>query len=322
MCIPHPEKKYKRGEDAYFNTDTAIGIFDGVGSWVMENIDAGEYSKGLARYCEQYMHARPASTDAHALLARAVINTRLRGSSTALVALLDRSSNTLNICNVGDSILVVIRDRRVLFQTVEQQHSFNMPFQLQYDLRDDLIAAGLDSVKLRHNDIIIAASDGVWDNFSVADAVDLVNSYNLTASSSSGESDRRSERIQDEMVEKIRKSVFSMKVRKAHSSRNRVYPYEKLHQAVFNIANETCEVAFDINAISPFTEKAEKEGFYSPGGKPDDITVTVGIVRCSKNSYHSSFLADCCRPFIPLDLTISNEGEAEDPGQSRDVGEE
>lgn len=47
-CIPHPEKRQTGGEDAYFVTPKAVGVFDGVGGWASLGINAGLYSARLA----------------------------------------------------------------------------------------------------------------------------------------------------------------------------------------------------------------------------------------------------------------------------------
>lgn len=50
------------------------------------------------------------------------------GSSTALLALL--RGDELRIANVGDCVLLIIREGDLLFRSEEQQHSFNFPVQL------------------------------------------------------------------------------------------------------------------------------------------------------------------------------------------------
>jgi serine/threonine protein phosphatase PrpC len=47
--IPHPEKQWKGGEDAYFAHDNILVVADGVGGWAEFGIDASLYSKKLVQ---------------------------------------------------------------------------------------------------------------------------------------------------------------------------------------------------------------------------------------------------------------------------------
>jgi len=50
--IPHDEKAYKGGEDAYCVTDTLIAMADGVGGWANRGVDPGLFSKQLTKDIE------------------------------------------------------------------------------------------------------------------------------------------------------------------------------------------------------------------------------------------------------------------------------
>jgi len=52
-CIPHYEKRETGGEDAYFMTPKAVGVFDGVGGWASLGINPGLYSSRLAELTQQ-----------------------------------------------------------------------------------------------------------------------------------------------------------------------------------------------------------------------------------------------------------------------------
>jgi hypothetical protein len=65
---------------------------------------------------------------------------------------------------VGDCGTVVIRHGDFLFRTEEQVHSFNFPFQLGTSGLDHPQSAQRFNIKLQHGDIVIMASDGVFDN--------------------------------------------------------------------------------------------------------------------------------------------------------------
>eukprot|EP00918_Siedleckia_nematoides_P086450 GHVU01190235.1.p1 GENE.GHVU01190235.1~~GHVU01190235.1.p1 ORF type:complete len:362 (+),score=85.60 GHVU01190235.1:673-1758(+) len=123
------------------------------------------------------------------------------GSATALLALVDGRSGRMGVCNLGDSGLIVLRrvglgKMQIVFRTREQQHSFNCPFQLmripdhrsppelaklsvmglhrlarvlsrctatRFDAPSS--DAQLSGARLREGDLLLAATDGFFDNF-------------------------------------------------------------------------------------------------------------------------------------------------------------
>lgn len=56
------------------------------------------------------------------------MNTRVQGSSTACVVCV--SGDKLYAANLGDSGFVVVRGKTLVFQSPQQQHQFNFPYQL------------------------------------------------------------------------------------------------------------------------------------------------------------------------------------------------
>jgi protein phosphatase PTC7 len=87
VCIPHPAKADKGGEDAYFIlAKQAIGVADGVGSWGRDGIDPAAYSQALmSRTARALMRGRGKVTCVDAL-GQAQSAVKLPGSSTAIVA--------------------------------------------------------------------------------------------------------------------------------------------------------------------------------------------------------------------------------------------
>jgi len=47
--IPHPEKVYKGGEDAYYASNSLLSVADGVGGWNKKGVDPGIFSKKLMK---------------------------------------------------------------------------------------------------------------------------------------------------------------------------------------------------------------------------------------------------------------------------------
>lgn len=85
---------------------------------------------------------------------------------------------TLEVANLGDSGLRVVRDGEIVFATETLQHGFNMPFQL--GCRDiiphtDVPGSALRTVlQVQAGDVVIMASDGFFDNVWDKDLARLV----------------------------------------------------------------------------------------------------------------------------------------------------
>lgn len=132
------------------------------------------------------------------------------GSATALVAILNKQE--LSISNIGDSGFLVIRFKNgepyCPHKSKEQQHAFNIPYQLsqlptQADLeilrkrgkmaemeklkkvlkkknnvcQDSPDNADDYTIDLKDNDIIVSATDGVFDNLFQHEILTMVTEY-------------------------------------------------------------------------------------------------------------------------------------------------
>ena len=70
----------------------------------------------------------------------------------------------MKIANVGDSRLLLIRNGVCIYKTLEQQHSFNFPFQLGTGSEDSPADAFFEQVVIKEGDIVILGTDGLFDN--------------------------------------------------------------------------------------------------------------------------------------------------------------
>jgi protein phosphatase PTC7 len=161
--LPHPDKVDKGGEDAYFisNDGQAIGVADGVSAWSQMGIDPRMYSQKLMEE-SQSAYEKDKRASPVAVLSVAYKKVLVKGSSTACVALL--KGNELHAVNVGDSGFMIIRNNASIFRTKEQQHYFNCPFQLGSDSGDTPEAGDKSTTPVQPGDLIVMASDGLWDN--------------------------------------------------------------------------------------------------------------------------------------------------------------
>jgi len=86
--------------------------------------------------------------------------------------ILNRETSTLNTANIGDSGFIVVRGGEIVHRSEEQQHYFNTPFQLSLPppgnqnrvLSDSPESADLYSFQVQDGDVILVATDGVFDN--------------------------------------------------------------------------------------------------------------------------------------------------------------
>lgn len=170
--IPHPDKADRGGEDGFFINDelNALGVADGVGSWYYRGVDPGIYARELMQLTEATIQA--GQRDPVKVLRQAYEGNKEQGTATACVAILN--DGQLNSVNVGDSGFIVIREGQVVQSRQITIHSFNFPFQLgkgSPDQPEDGVAAG---IKLKPEDIIVMATDGLWDNLFEEQVAELV----------------------------------------------------------------------------------------------------------------------------------------------------
>lgn len=101
------------------------------------------------------------------------------GASTACVVGMEPSGRLFGV-NLGDSGVLVVRDGKKLFATTPQQHFHNCPYQLTSIANagvnsGDSLAMGQNvQLKLKENDVLCLASDGLWDNMEMAEIVQRV----------------------------------------------------------------------------------------------------------------------------------------------------
>ncbi|ETB58286.1 hypothetical protein, variant 9 [Plasmodium yoelii 17X] len=117
-----------RCEDATFQTDTppAFGIFDGVGSWSLEGIDASKFSIGLSLACQREAEKMSKNINGYENVSyNTIIRSKLLlknslesvkkeyadayGSSTAIVGILDEYTGKCGISSLGDSVCMILR---------------------------------------------------------------------------------------------------------------------------------------------------------------------------------------------------------------------
>lgn len=174
--IPHPAKEEKGGEDAYFIAEHFMGVADGVGGWAEIGVDPGLYSRQLMDCAKQAAATcKPSPHAPQHLLEVAYLSTTARGSSTACILCLE--NERLHASNLGDSGFMVVRDGELVFMSPQQQHEFNFPYQIGSpdSMADTPQSAQRFSVDVHEGDILVAATDGVFDNVYPDEAAQLIS---------------------------------------------------------------------------------------------------------------------------------------------------
>ncbi|RLN07133.1 putative protein phosphatase 2C 71 [Panicum miliaceum] len=162
--LPHPSKVATGGEDAYFIADNGwFGVADGVGQWSFEGINVGLYARELMDGCNKSVTENQGASDLRPeqILSKAADEACSPGSSTVLVAHFD--GQVLQASNIGDSGFLVIRNGEVYEKSKPMVYGFNFP--LQIEKGDDPFKLVQNySIDLEEGDVIVAATDGLFDN--------------------------------------------------------------------------------------------------------------------------------------------------------------
>lgn len=247
-CIPHPDKEHRGGEDAHIISPSYIAVFDGVGGSATPEIDPGRYARDLARLVKTYLSKCNKSVRSPANAVRyAVSKTKEKGASTATV--LSLLENRLFGCHIGDSRFIIVRDNRLFFKVKNGYHSFNQPHQVSHLNSKDISVATSVDLKVKLGDVIVAASDGLWDNMYIEHITESVKHF-----------------LKIGTTDKIG----------IHSSKVCMKLVENLVEYLANTASKYSE---NKTWTSPFSLKARSAGIAFRGGKKDDITIAVAVVQ-------------------------------------------
>lgn len=207
FSLPHPEKVQSGskginrkgyghgGEDAYFYASNANGVFaigvaDGVYEWRNMGIDPGNWSRKLMQSARFSVEA--GTTDVLRVMQAAVRSLHsdgVQGSSTACIVLIDTLQGRLAAANLGDSGFMLLGHRRdgratsggqrglrIRYRSPQQEHSFGHPYQVGHHASSDSPEdAMLSTVLLHPGDVIVVGSDGLFDNLSDDEIVEIVD---------------------------------------------------------------------------------------------------------------------------------------------------
>lgn len=275
---PHPYKE-TNGEDAFVMTSDLLGVADGVGGWSDFGIDAGEYSRKFLEKCKDFHLSQDKITGwlkpedliskSYSSLNSAPTENEIKGSTTCTLVSLNNS--TLRAANLGDSGFILIRsvsvesskenktlssegevEWRAVYRSKVQEHYFNCPRQIGTDTVDQPKDCDIYSVSYQPNDILVLATDGLFDNLTLKEILQIVNAtYRNTTSSGENDNDNDEANLKD-LARVLTEEAFLASV--------------------------------DLTRTTPFEIGANENDIDYKGGKMDDITVLVAKI-CEKNNY-------------------------------------
>ena len=307
------ERRPDSGQDAYFvarvgqeSGTTAFAIADGVGGWTEHSVDPADFSHGLC----SYMAESALSWTGHDRLGpKQLLETGYQktirdptikaGGTTACVAVTDREGR-MRIANLGDSGFLQLRLGTVHHYSNPQTHAFNTPFQMSLTppeilaqamvfggvpLNDKSDRADLADHMLRHGDVLVLATDGVWDNLNSQDVLHLV-SHQMRTHGAWLRSEDQGYIISSVLSELVDRSLapqkHKMRVSDTVDAVTQQLPLatgtlQSLIAAA--IVGEAKTASLNNKRDGPFAKEMQKQFPYDPwhGGKVDDISVLVVI---------------------------------------------
>ncbi|XP_068657043.1 probable protein phosphatase 2C 55 [Aristolochia californica] len=171
--LPKPNGKYPKGQDAHFMCpiQSVIGVADGLGGFNKRGIDSGVYARNLMFHAAKATAEEPRGGACPLrILKKAVSMTRAEGGSTACIVAIQ--GHKILAANVGDSGFLVIRNGEVAYRSPTQVRRFNSPLYLHADSCNH---AQVLQVPVEAGDVIVAATDGLFDNIFEEAMRDVIN---------------------------------------------------------------------------------------------------------------------------------------------------
>lgn len=291
------------GEDSFFvaRHNKAMGVADGVGGWRKSGVDPSAFSNALMAHAKAYTDQHEKELDPQKIMDAAhkkVLKEKKvkAGSSTACIATLKQNkdgSHELDVANLGDSGLLVVRDRKYVFRAREQQHSFNAPYQLAVvppskagrSIDDTAKDAAREKVKVQEGDVILMGTDGLFDNcFPEHLAEDagwigwLPSNYSWGAGSNPGGQNHTDHPYHNSNAFLAHIPLVGRWLGVSgigNESLGVTDPFRVAQRLVMNAS----KTSLDRSSITPWSMAYRRRGRdHYTGGKPDDITVILGRI--------------------------------------------
>ncbi|CAI8492157.1 unnamed protein product [Hanseniaspora opuntiae] len=165
----------KTGEDNYFKGKARFAVFDGVGGYIHQGYDCSIISSKFAKYLGEFNNGESCRlNDALTYAYKQVLSDPevKAGATTATVCQINEQTGLMDVINLGDSWLGVLRGDKIVFETLKQEYYFNAPYQLAKvpgNNRGSISNTPNDAVEsefqLNKGDLVILSTDGMVDNW-------------------------------------------------------------------------------------------------------------------------------------------------------------
>ncbi|QDS73038.1 hypothetical protein FKW77_009345 [Venturia effusa] len=313
----------KSGQDSFFvarvneSGHTALAVVDGVGGWETSGVDPADFAHSLCEYMARAASTFPSefkTEGSQSLHPQELLKfgtdkvmadkTVQAGGSTACVATIS-SSGVLEVANLGDSGYAHLTPFRLSSISPPQTHAFNTPFQLSKmppkmleqvalfgskPYAESAADAALTTRKLSHGDVLVFATDGVWDNLSPQDTLRIVSKVMLNTGAWR-DPDMGSEAAGKDLAEIVREASqrFASSPPRSSAAKTGVLNGQGAEMKEVRslsailataITHEAKAASLDRKRDGPFAKQVQK---YYPeenwtGGKADDICTVVVVV--------------------------------------------
>lgn len=288
----------------------AFGVADGVGGWQDQGVDPSEFSQALcglmAGSANIHENIEENPVKPQPLLQQAydavMNNPRIAaGGCTASLGVMNRrgsietakyvvtqshiSIESLTLCSLGDSGYLVFGPGKVAHRSESQTHAFNTPYQMskvpaklqaQYKIfgstyfSETPADADVSTHQLKHGDIVLFATDGVWDNLSAQDTLQVISRIMEEGGYwfKSHNFDGAETMLNDKLIRQLPRTIED-KIEESYLP----------GQLAAAVMREAKLAGLDRRREGPFAKEVKQrypqEGW--EGGKPDDIAVVVCI---------------------------------------------
>ena len=288
------------GEDAFFmsrvaksNRHVVFGLADGVGGWQDQGVDPSHFSHGLCRYMaeatyrpENETSLRPVNVLQKGYDMVQADKKIVAGGSTASLATA-QPDGQMEVANLGDSGFVILSPGKVSYKSEPQTHGFNTPFQLSKltprmqsqraifggatQISEAPSAADTTHHTLRHGDVALFASDGVWDNLDAMEVFTVVSTIMEKEGHWAGSADSAS------TTTSVNDDLLRISAQRPSDKENA--DKDLAGRLAFAVAKEAKVASHNDKRDGPFAKEVHKHfpGEEFNGGKVDDICVVVCI---------------------------------------------
>lgn len=163
--------------------------------------------------------------------------------------------NHVYTANLGDSGFLLYRRGNIVLRSEVQTHSFNCPFQLGTNSGDKPSLAATSQAELEKGDVLLLGTDGLFDNLFDHQIIKFLSAQLSDQNTVSLQQGRGGDVEAEEEAAGDPQAIAVALAQHAHY------------------------VSLSGEGTTPFAYECSVNGYNDVrGGKPDDITVVIGIV--------------------------------------------